>query len=93
MPDNKILKAIVQGRVQGIGFRWSLQESARALNLNGWVRNLPNGDVEIEAEGPEEKLKKFLDILRKHPFAFISSVESEWEDSKVNKYKDFDIKF
>jgi len=93
MAGNKILKAIVQGRVQGIGFRWSVQDSARALNLNGWVRNLFDGNVEIEAEGPEEKLKEFLEILKKHPYAIISSIKSEWKDSKENRYKSFDIRF
>ena len=45
------LKAIIKGDVQGIGYRWFVQDTARALMICGWVKNLYDGDVEIEAEG------------------------------------------
>lgn len=51
----------VQGRVQGVGFRWHTQEVARRLALRGWVRNLVSGEVEVWAEGPAES----LDALRR----------------------------
>ena len=46
-----ILHAIVRGRVQGVGFRYWVLEQARAQGLKGWVRNCPDGTVEVEAEG------------------------------------------
>ena len=46
----------VSGRVQGVGYRQATLREAQALELGGWVRNCPNGTVEIEAEGPLHKL-------------------------------------
>jgi acylphosphatase len=59
--------AQVQGRVQGVGFRYSAQREALRLGLTGWVRNTPQGDVELWAEGPREKLASFLQWLRRGP--------------------------
>ena len=51
---------IVSGRVQGVGFRYYVEDIALGMNISGWVRNLSDGTVEIDAEGEEDKLKKFL---------------------------------
>ena len=51
------LHLIISGRVQGVGFRFSAYDEAKDLALAGWVRNLPNGDVEILAEGSRENLQ------------------------------------
>jgi len=53
MPQKRI-SAIVSGRVQGVYYRASTETEARRLGVTGWVRNLSNGDVEFEAEGPED---------------------------------------
>jgi acylphosphatase len=57
----------VIGRVQGVGFRWFVREQARALQLAGWVRNLPSGSVELYAEGPVTALDKLETALRAGP--------------------------
>lgn len=49
----------MSGRVQGVGFRNFTKKNAKALNLKGHVKNLPNGKVELDAEGPKDKLKCF----------------------------------
>ena len=52
---------IIEGRVQGVFFRACAKEQADELKLNGWVRNLPGGLVEIQVEGWKENLERFLD--------------------------------
>lgn len=54
----------VYGRVQGIGYRWFVQETAERNSLTGWVRNLEDGSVEAEAQGGAESLKLFESALR-----------------------------
>ena len=93
MAENKRLRALVKGRVQGIGYRWFVRDTARALKINGWVKNLDDGNVEISAEGPKEKLDEFLSAISKHIYAAISSIESEWEEADKGRYKNFDILF
>jgi len=59
----------VEGRVQGVGFRWFVREQARALGVAGWVRNLPDGCVELQAEGPDDALAAFTARVRSGPAA------------------------
>jgi acylphosphatase len=67
--------ALVQGRVQGVGFRYSAYHEARRLGLSGWVRNTPDGAVEVLAEGGREQLESFLRWLhRGPPGAWVDSV-------------------
>lgn len=56
---------ILDGRVQGVGFRYFAQSNAIKNSLTGWVRNMDNGMVEIEVQGIEEKVNKFLSIIRR----------------------------
>ena len=49
----------VTGRVQGVGFRFFVERAAAREGLHGWVRNTPDGRVEIEAEGDREALERF----------------------------------
>lgn len=60
-------RAIVTGRVQGVGFRWSAREEARRLGVTGWARNRLDGSVEVEVEGAEESVERMLDWLRTGP--------------------------
>jgi acylphosphatase len=56
----KRISAIVSGRVQGVYYRASTETEARRLGVTGWVRNLSNGDVEFEAEGPEDVIDELI---------------------------------
>jgi acylphosphatase len=57
----------VSGRVQGVGFRWFVKEEARRLELHGWVRNEPNGDVLLEASGGTDALEELEALVRMGP--------------------------
>jgi acylphosphatase len=61
------LRLVISGRVQGVGFRWFAREQARELQLRGWVRNRPDGSVEVEAEGDTGSIARLVDRLRIGP--------------------------
>ncbi len=71
----------VAGRVQGVGFRYFTRTAAEALGLSGWVRNLPGGDVEGEAEGDAAAVAEFLDELGGGPdWGHVSRLDVEESD-------------
>ena len=71
MPDVRTARrrrhAVVSGRVQGVGFRWHCQRAACARELTGWVRNLTDGRVELEVEGPAGRIEAFLGEVERGP--------------------------
>lgn len=77
--DEVRLTACVDGRVQGVGFRYWTRAQARALGLSGSAANLPDGRVEVVAEGPRSDCEALLDWLR-GPDApgYVRSVTPEW---------------
>jgi acylphosphatase len=74
------LRALVRGRVQGVGFRFFVLEQAAALGLSGYTRNLSNGEtVEVVAEGPLPSLEALLAQLRRGPpLARVERVDVSW---------------
>ena len=60
---------IVRGRVQGVGFRWFVEREAQILQIAGWVRNDPDGSVEILAQGTSDQLAGLHSRLRDGPRA------------------------
>lgn len=61
-------RIVVRGRVQGVGFRWFVEDVANGLGLSGWVRNLPDGrSVEALVEGPSAALDRFAARMRQGP--------------------------
>lgn len=77
------LRAVVKGRVQGVGFRYFVTRTAGELGLSGWVRNRLQGTVEVVAEGEREKLEDLVAALRKGPTgAFVEQVEPRWEEAR-----------
>lgn len=72
------LRVSVEGRVQGVGFRWFVRESAAARGISGWVRNREDGSVELEAEGDGKVLEAFLIELRTgNPAARVDRLATE----------------
>jgi acylphosphatase len=65
--ETRRIHALVAGRVQGVYYRASTQETARGLGLCGWVRNVPDGRVELEAEGPGDAVQRLIDWLHAGP--------------------------
>ena len=75
----KRLVAVAQGRVQGVGFRYFVADTASGLGLAGICRNLRNGDVEVIAEGEEGALQALLIALKRGPrMAYVDNVHAVW---------------
>ncbi len=85
-------RILVQGIVQGVGFRPTVYRIANSLNLNGYVRNLGNV-VEIIVEGNEDVIKTFIENLElnKPPISKISTLNVEWLVSYEKEFNDFKI--
>lgn len=76
----KTMHVVVSGRVQGVGFRFFVENRAAVLGLRGWVRNLRTGQVEVLATGEEGVLRAFLEDLREGPrLAKVTGVEVDWD--------------
>jgi len=76
------LHATVEGRVQGVGFRYFVEERAIALKISGWVRNRWDGTVEVVGEGEHEILEIFLADIRRGPRASnVTNVVVDWQPS------------
>jgi acylphosphatase len=93
MADRR-LHAIVQGRVQGVNFRWTTRQRANELNVTGWVRNLADGRcVEVVAEGADEQLRELVRFLYNGPpAADVDSVDVEWKDAS-GEFNRFSVRF
>jgi acylphosphatase len=67
MEPAMVLHFLIQGRVQGVGFRWYVHREASQLDLRGWVRNTEDGDVEVVASGEPAELAELRASLRRGP--------------------------
>ena len=66
----------IAGRVQGVGFRWFVRERALELGVAGWVKNTPDGDVELAASGDDAKLSTLENAVARGPAgAHVASVQ------------------
>ncbi|UCF71396.1 MAG: acylphosphatase [candidate division WOR-3 bacterium] len=76
------VRMIIWGVVQGVFFRANTVEKARSLNLSGWVRNLPDGSVEVVAEGPRDTLVDLVRWCHRGPVeARVDTVDIEWQSA------------
>ena len=86
------VRFLVAGQVQGVGFRWFTQREARRLVLTGWARNLPDGRVEVLAQGGHGPLDHLEKSLKTGPrFSRVESVEKTNDPHDTNTYNSFDI--
>ena len=89
----KRLQVYFQGRVQGVGFRYTVQHIARSYKVTGFVRNLHDGRVELVAEGEESELERFLnEICTGYLKEYIYDCNQTWTDA-AEAFISFSIKF
>ncbi|MBN1127923.1 MAG: acylphosphatase [Chitinispirillaceae bacterium] len=89
----KRIHACVTGRVQGVGFRYYARDMAFKARLTGWVWNMFDGGVELEAQGPEEHVASFLrDIRTGPPLSHVSDVQVNELPVKEDE-KGFEIRY
>jgi acylphosphatase len=83
-------RAVISGRVQGVGFRFFAERAAMEAGVAGWVRNRSDGTVETIAEGDAASVARYLDTLRAGPAG--SRVASLYEEeAEVRQYGSFEI--
>lgn len=85
----RAVNIIVKGKVQGVGFRNFIETKASKLNLNGYVKNCPSGEVEIWAEGIESELLHLIEYARKGSlFSKVTHVDVSWIEPtyKINGF-------
>lgn len=75
----KRVHVFYSGRVQGVGFRFTVESAAREFGVCGWVSNLPDGKVELVAESDETVLKKFLEKISYEMSAYIQDADVSWD--------------
>jgi acylphosphatase len=91
--DNVRAHLIIEGRVQGVWFRDSTRNEATRLDLTGWVKNRFDGSVELVAEGPGEKVEKFIEWCHHGPpIARVTKVHEIKEDF-TGEFDSFRIMF
>jgi acylphosphatase len=88
-----VLHFLIQGRVQGVGFRWFVQREASELELRGWVRNTEEGHVEVVAAGKAEDLAELRSSLRRGPRGSRVDhlVEHHLEEREADEFSSFRI--
>lgn len=83
-PDRQIVRVLIQGRVQGVGFRDWVARNARTLGLDGWVRNRAGNMVEAVFAGPAPAVDRMVGLCRRGPrAAAVSEVQTQAWDEPV----------
>jgi acylphosphatase len=57
------IQVFYEGNVQGVGFRWTVRNVAKGFDVTGWIRNLPDGRVEMQVSGEEDEVRAFLNAI------------------------------
>ncbi|GGE45299.1 acylphosphatase [Pullulanibacillus camelliae] len=88
------LHIIVKGLVQGVGFRYFTQSNAVKHQLKGWVRNLTNGDVEIDVQGASSNLEHFINAIKAGPpYGRIDAIHINDDSLPLKGYTTFNITY
>ena len=92
MSMKKQVHIYYSGRVQGIGFRYTVADLADYQKVQGWVKNLDDARVEVVAEADEDTLNEFLQQVNQHFSRYIKDVNIEWLPA-TGEFRDFSVKF
>lgn len=84
-------RVIFKGRVQGVGFRYTVYELAKGYAVCGIVKNLENGDVLLEVEGTREETEKFVQAIEEERKGYITEIKKEGNYKEEKKFKNFSI--
>ena len=82
-----------EGRVQGVGFRYTVRNLAKGFDVLGWVRNLPDGRVELQVCGEPGEVRDFLGAIRESELNSCIKAEQEFEIPPMPDAKGFEIRF
>jgi acylphosphatase len=86
-------RILVRGIVQGVNFRWFTQRHAAELGLEGYVRNMPDGSVEVVAQGKRGAVEQLLETLRLGPSAaVVEHVDVEWSEPH-GEFDRFEVRY
>lgn len=87
------MSAVFSGRVQGVGFRFTVCELAAAFDVTGFVKNLHDGTVELKAEGTLKELNRFMHAVRASRLGrYIANECIQWQEA-VGRFKGFGIEY
>ena len=87
-----MVRVLVSGYVQGVGFRQFVKHNARKIGLTGWVKNLSDNRVEALFYGPKEKIGQVISICEKGPFlSEVKDIVVDWEENPKYIYETFEI--
>ena len=91
---NARFEAIVEGRVQGVAFRYATQQKAAELGVGGTVRNRGDGSVQVRAQGPEDAVRRLLSWLHVGPpLAIVERVEVTWQTPIEGSDGSFEVRY
>jgi len=92
MSEEKIVHIFLSGRVQGVGFRAFIRENAHRFGIKGWAKNLNDGRVEAVFSGPEEKVDKLVELVKKGPrFGKVKNIEIKNDIDE--EFTNFEIRY
>ena len=87
------LQVFYEGNVQGVGFRWSVRHIAKGFDVNGWVRNLADGRVELQINGEEAEVREFLGAVAESELHALIRKQIENKIEKQITARGFEIRY